>query len=133
MPKPVAAIVLGLIVFFGSAAVATADMCVDFNGIDFIAHNFTLPGRGACKPLLGTRLTFPFGGVACRTTDGDTLRLGLTWYSPFSIQHWHADIPLPDGTGGSGTQHVVSSLGVGTTGRSPVSIATCDPRNQPIP
>ena len=133
MVKVYGAVLVVLIAVLGGAAAARADMCLDFDDITFVAHGFFLPAKGVCKPLTGERFGFPFAGVACRSSDGDTLRLAFTWYADGSIQHWKGDIPMPAGAGGTGAQWVVSTGGVGKSNRAPVSIGDCNPRNQPIP
>lgn len=118
-----------------SAVVAhAADWCFDVDGLIVVFQNFSKPGKGNCKVVLGhvdsgNLVT----GTACLTSDGTTLRVGYSKHGGASDSEiGEVILPNPALTGGTSSYLGLTSGGI-TSGDGPASAAICDPGNQPVP
>src|SRR5262245_35464160 len=128
MRHTIRCIAFAVAALLGSAGVAAAtDWCLSLGGTVFFVQNFAKPIKGACKPIVGNRLTFPLAGVACHNTADDGVRPGFTWYGDGAIEMFHLDIAIASLTGTSWSQfeiHSDATTGAGTT-TAVTSFAPC--------
>ncbi len=133
------------------------DLCVYFDLFVIAAQNFTIPGKGKCKPLTGVfglRSTVDsndftsagdlVSGTVCTNTAKTALRIGFTVH-PGSIGNGdtggrayfgQANIPLPELANGATALRIIEDDGDITTNQSLLpltSVGPCQLPNLPVP
>jgi hypothetical protein len=135
--KTVRSLVLALVPVVAVAAAAHAnDACFDVGGDILVAENFSKPGKGTCRALLGyydDNPTVFVTGTACTTSSGNFLRLVWTEYGGSSGAAFRrASLSLPSMTIGGGHGLLVSTSATQEFSFA-MSVTACIPTNNPIP
>ena len=138
---------------FASAAWAK-DFCIYFSLFAIAAQDFTIPGKGKCKPLVGVfgrrdPLTNAFtsegdvvSGTACTNTAKTALRIGFTVH-PGTLGEGddggdvfigQTNIALPELAGGATAFRAIQINGsIVALGPVPTEVGTCVLPNTPVP
>jgi hypothetical protein len=137
MGKAVRFVVLVLTPVVALAVPAHAgDTCFDVGGDLLVAENFSKPGKGNCRTVLGYYDDTPtvfVTGTACTTSSGDFLRLVWTEYGGSSGAAFRrANLLLPSMTVGGGHGLLVNTTATQEFAFS-MSVVECVPKNNPIP
>jgi hypothetical protein len=147
--KIITGLVLGLLVATFPPSAMARDFCISEGipnipsptVIHLVWKAFTIPGRGACKPVIAVSPDAPgvlYSGAACTTTDRKTLLFtlfsGADQYTgaPSWLTNQQGNISLA--TGGGSLSGITTSLGMGAASYSTgtVSIEACPKTPTPI-
>jgi hypothetical protein len=149
--------VAGALVLALSAPAWGKDVCIDFDVFTIVAQNFTLPGKGKCKPLVGVFGVRSAPGADDLTSEGDVvsgtvctnsaktaLRIGFTVH-PGSLGNGdtggrtyfgQANVPLPELANGGTALRFIGDDGTIVSSQSLVlltSVRPCPLPDLPIP
>ena len=137
--------VLALVLVLGAAGVAhAANFCVNPETADdhaslAVGEAFTVPARNSCRPFNGFDLVAGPGtrlvtGTACRSADGNTLRVAYTVHvsdlpAPIDPLFVSMKLPYPSLAGGT----AITRLGLSSVGSVEAHANWCIPPSPTIP
>lgn len=132
------------------------DVCIDIDLFRIVAQNFTVPGKGKCKPLVGifgvksapdaddfTTEGDVVSGTVCTNTAKTAVRIGFTVY-PGSIGNGdkggrayfaQANVPLPELRNGGTSLRIIEDgrITVSDTLTLLTRVAPCSQAKVPVP